>query len=125
MERDRNSGTSGSMKPCCALTKKKMPCSINADREREGKWYCHVHDPEGTYQGQLRGETMNKEQIIDKLLQGLRTCLLPASEWSCEYRVGVETSDVPGEICLIRKPNEGMTVTIKIDGGAVDTWVGP
>lgn len=32
---------------CSCLTKKKNPCPIEADRCREGIWYCHVHDPWG------------------------------------------------------------------------------
>ena len=56
MDENRNSGTGGSVTPCCAMTKKHQPCTIGADRERAGKWYCHVHDPEGTYQKQVRGE---------------------------------------------------------------------
>lgn len=41
---------------CCALTRKKRPCTINADRCRGGKWYCHLHDEQGLYQRQKRGE---------------------------------------------------------------------
>jgi hypothetical protein len=33
---------------CDVLTKKGNLCPINADRCRDGVWYCHVHDPHGT-----------------------------------------------------------------------------
>jgi hypothetical protein len=38
---------------CSCLTKKHKPCPIHADRMTEGKWYCHVHDPRGTFQKQV------------------------------------------------------------------------
>ncbi len=42
--------------PCCVPTTKGGACGIPADREIDGKWYCHVHDPNGVYQKQVRGE---------------------------------------------------------------------
>lgn len=41
---------------CSARTRKGAPCPINADRIRNGAPYCHVHDPQGVYQQQNRGE---------------------------------------------------------------------
>lgn len=38
---------------CSAITKKGWQCPIPADREISGEWFCHVHDPFGTYQRQL------------------------------------------------------------------------
>ncbi len=39
---------------CSAVTRKKRPCPINADAQDEnGKWFCHVHNPWGTYQLQV------------------------------------------------------------------------
>jgi len=40
---------------CCEQTKKHRPCPIGADRQCGGKWYCHVHDPNGTFQHQQLG----------------------------------------------------------------------
>lgn len=34
------------------MTKKNAPCPIEADRNRGGSWYCHVHDPEGKFRQQ-------------------------------------------------------------------------
>lgn len=42
--------------PCCTPTSKGGACGIPADREIDGKWFCHVHDPNGVYQKQVRGE---------------------------------------------------------------------
>jgi hypothetical protein len=39
-------------KSCCCSTRKGLPCPIDADREREGAWYCHIHDPQGTFRQQ-------------------------------------------------------------------------
>lgn len=41
-------------KRCCRITKKKKPCTLDADREIDGKWYCHLHDPHGTWAQQQR-----------------------------------------------------------------------
>ena len=41
---------------CVATTNKDLPCPIHGDRLVDGKWYCHVHDPDGTMQKTLRGE---------------------------------------------------------------------
>ncbi len=38
---------------CCATTKKGKPCPIQADRLTDGKPYCHIHDPLGTFQQQV------------------------------------------------------------------------
>lgn len=40
---------------CSATTKgrKAHPCPIPADRCRGESWYCHVHDPEGTFRQQM------------------------------------------------------------------------
>lgn len=35
---------------CCCLKKNRQPCSIEADRQRDGKWFCHIHDPRGNFQ---------------------------------------------------------------------------
>ena len=43
-------------KRCEAATAKGRPCGIGADRNRNGRWLCHVHDPMGVYQRQRRGE---------------------------------------------------------------------
>lgn len=42
--------------PCCCLTAKRRPCPIGADRERDGKFYCHVHDPNGTFRLQMNAK---------------------------------------------------------------------
>lgn len=44
------------MTKCSSLTKKGRACPIEADRIRDGRAYCHVHDPNGVYQRQNRGE---------------------------------------------------------------------
>lgn len=41
---------------CCTPTTKGGACGIPADRELDGRWYCHVHDPNGVYQKQVRGD---------------------------------------------------------------------
>jgi hypothetical protein len=38
---------------CCALTQSGAPCSLEADRTHNGRWYCHVHDPWGQCQYNL------------------------------------------------------------------------
>lgn len=42
------------LRPCSCLTAKRIPCPINADRERDGVWFCHVHDPLGECQRKLK-----------------------------------------------------------------------
>lgn len=37
---------------CCAMTRDGKPCPIGADRIRNGKQYCDVHDPEGRFRQQ-------------------------------------------------------------------------
>jgi len=39
---------------CSVERKNGRPCAIPADRFVDGAWCCHVHDPKGTYQGNLR-----------------------------------------------------------------------
>lgn len=41
-----------SSSPCCRKTKGGGACGIPADRNRDGKMYCHVHDPEGKFRQQ-------------------------------------------------------------------------
>ena len=41
---------SQSDRQCCCTTNKGRLCQIEADRMRDGKPYCHVHDPWGAYQ---------------------------------------------------------------------------
>jgi len=44
---------------CCVPKTNGKPCSIPADRERNGFLYCHLHDPEGNNQ---RRKKERKEQ---------------------------------------------------------------
>ncbi len=39
---------------CTAITDKDLPCPIHGDRLVDGHWYCHVHDPNGVCQQNLR-----------------------------------------------------------------------
>ncbi len=39
---------------CTAITKADLPCPIHGDRLVDGKWLCHIHDPDGTFQRQHR-----------------------------------------------------------------------
>lgn len=41
---------------CCVPTARGKPCRVGADRERNGKWYCHLHDPQGVNQRRMRGD---------------------------------------------------------------------
>ena len=41
-------------KRCPAITRAGNPCPIGGEDERSG--YCHVHDPEGTYQKQQKNK---------------------------------------------------------------------
>ena len=50
------------MAKCVALTEKKKPCSVNADRVRGGKDFCHVHDPEGVFRAQQEAKRTNEGQ---------------------------------------------------------------
>lgn len=50
------------MAQCAAVTKKKRPCPIEADRIRDGQWFCHVHDPHGLFQEQM--EVKRKERRV-------------------------------------------------------------
>lgn len=40
------------MSQCCRTTRKGKPCPIFADRNRQGSWFCHVHDPHGAFRQQ-------------------------------------------------------------------------
>lgn len=60
---------------------------------------------------------------VDYLLDELRKCLLNAQTWKCDYRGSIETSDLPGQSCVERRPGRGLTFHIEIDGGAVNTLV--
>lgn len=46
------------LRQCCMKTRKGKSCPINADRCHAGEWYCHVHDPEGVFARQSRGESV-------------------------------------------------------------------
>lgn len=39
---------------CVARTKNRVRCVNFGNRIREGQRYCHIHDPEGIFQEQLR-----------------------------------------------------------------------
>lgn len=57
LEADREPTTSRSGRPihrCTTPTKRGTPCPLNADRQRNETWYCHVHDPEGACQQQIK-----------------------------------------------------------------------
>lgn len=45
---------------CCAGTRKGKPCPNHADRAHDSRWYCHVHDPEGTFQKQYQARQRAK-----------------------------------------------------------------
>jgi hypothetical protein len=40
--------------PCSCTKTSGGACGIPADRFRESRWFCHVHDPEGNFQTQQR-----------------------------------------------------------------------
>lgn len=42
----------GARELCEAQTKTGRRCGIDADRLRGARWFCHVHDPCGTFQCQ-------------------------------------------------------------------------
>lgn len=39
---------------CCCTTREGFPCPIEADRDRDGVAYCHVHDPLGKYRQNVK-----------------------------------------------------------------------
>ncbi len=39
---------------CSAITNQDLPCAHHGDRLVDGKWLCHIHDPNGTFQRSLR-----------------------------------------------------------------------
>ena len=39
---------------CVAFKKDNLPCAIHGDRLVDGSWYCHLHDPDGTFQKNVR-----------------------------------------------------------------------
>jgi len=43
---------------CSAITNQGLPCPIHGDRLVGGKWICHVHDPDGTCQKNIRLVTL-------------------------------------------------------------------
>lgn len=46
---------------CSVPTKRGNQCLIWADRNHDGVWYCHTHDPHGVYQRQMRELRGEKE----------------------------------------------------------------
>ena len=52
-----NTRPSKEHRQCCMPTKKGNRCSIEADRLRDGLWYCHLHDPFGNNQLRRQGES--------------------------------------------------------------------
>jgi hypothetical protein len=40
---------------CCKPTARRRKCTVPADRRRGGKWYCHIHDPQGNNQRRKGG----------------------------------------------------------------------
>jgi hypothetical protein len=46
---------------CSQHTKQGEPCGVGADRERDGVWFCHVHDPDGAWQGRIRDKRDNRK----------------------------------------------------------------
>lgn len=51
------------MNNCSCITNKNKPCPIPADRKIKNNWYCHVHDPEGTFQQQQQKNKGKKTTI--------------------------------------------------------------
>lgn len=51
------------LRECCWLIEGR-PCKIPADRQHNGTWYCHVHDPEG--QCQVNIAAMRAEKQLAK-----------------------------------------------------------
>lgn len=52
---------------CCVPTKRGNPCTLGADRQRDGRWYCHVHDPLGTFARQHpRGAAKRAARLADQ-----------------------------------------------------------
>lgn len=49
------------LRQCCMKTKRGVQCPINADRTRDGKDYCHVHDPEGRFRTQINDRLVRKK----------------------------------------------------------------
>lgn len=45
---------------CSAVTRKKKPCPIEADRYADGQPVCHVHDPSGVFQLQAAAKRKDK-----------------------------------------------------------------
>lgn len=40
---------------CCQQTRKQRACPIYANRQSaDGRWWCHVHDPDGAFQRQKK-----------------------------------------------------------------------
>ena len=70
------------MPHCCQPTKKGKRCPINADRERDGRAYCHVHDPQGVYQRQNRGELPRHDPEPEAQRERDRSQLVEDRDWA-------------------------------------------
>ena len=84
---------------CCVTTKRGIPCPHYADRTHDGLDYCHVHDPQGTYQMQNRGllprhnraeTTPTPPKRKSKVAQDCNIVYAPGGSW--EQRIADGTS---------------------------------
>ena len=58
---------------------------------------------------------------INYLLDGLRKVLLNSDTWQGQWRRGVNRRELPRDNAPHCSLNEGMTLTVEVNGGAIDT----
>ena len=46
---------------CSSTTRKGKQCPIDADRLRDGEWFCHVHDPLGLFRQQQQANWQDRK----------------------------------------------------------------
>ena len=54
---------------CAGTDKSDLPCPGHGDRLVDGNWYCHIHDPEGSFQKNLlRSRDVPGQMTFDELI---------------------------------------------------------
>lgn len=76
------------MEQCCAMVKGR-PCAVGADRFKkvQGLWYCHLHDPEGENQANLRLKGSRRAIDLPKATEGDQTRQMATNEGWMEHEL--------------------------------------
>ena len=66
--------------PCSSFTKSGFPCPLHGDRLLDGKWLCHIHDPDGKHAHNLAYSDVEGQMIFSDLSNGTELFTKPDDE---------------------------------------------